>query len=563
MKTLYYITESKFRRGLLLYVLTPAFLLTMGFVLPNAFADQVEATIHVGTYPNGVAVNPSTNEIYVASDGSDNLSVINGSTDALITTISLGDAPTGVAVNPATDMVYVAANKQNLHVINGSTNTVSKTMTLSCQCDSGQVVQGVSVNSNTNTIYVTMKSTEHLGATQTDNEGSVVVVDGATNTQVSEVANLSGWPSGVAVNNDTNMVYATTIQANIPGYAQNHYVFVVDGSTNSNVTRISVPNTPTAVATNPQTNRVYVTEETGGTLAVIDGSGNTLVDSIAVGSSPDGVGVNPLTNTIYVANHDNNTVSVIDGSSNNVSGSVSVGVGPGAIAVNPDTGLVYVANKGDGTISVIKESPKANSQSVMRVSSEDSHGDQLPGFYTELYAENGTQLDAGYTPYNFTLVNGQNYTVHVENYGSYKFNHWADTRSTNSSRTMSISNDAQITAVYATIPTHPSNLTATAASSSEIDLTWNVPSSDGGSPVTGYRIQESTDDSTWTTIIKNTGNTNTAYDDTGLSPNTTYYYRVFALNSVGSSYRSNIASATTPILSVGGVSIGTSSLPLP
>jgi Fibronectin type III domain len=97
----------------------------------------------------------------------------------------------------------------------------------------------------------------------------------------------------------------------------------------------------------------------------------------------------------------------------------------------------------------------------------------------------------------------------------------------------------------ATKPGIPTNLSATVLSSSEIDLSWNAPTNDGGSPITGYRIQSSTDGSTWTTIVKNTGTTGTTYSDTGLFSNTTYYYRVFALNSVGSSYRSNIASATT------------------
>lgn len=118
--------------------------------------------------------------------------------------------------------------------------------------------------------------------------------------------------------------------------------------------------------------------------------------------------------------------------------------------------------------------------------------------------------------------------------------------------------DAQVA-----IPSHPQNLAATAASSSEIDLSWNAPSSDGGSPVTAYRIQISTDDATWTTIVKNTGNTNTSYSDTGLSSGVKYYYRVFALNSVGSSYNSNIASATTFGGSLGEITVYAHRIPAP
>ena len=43
-----------------------------------------------------------------------------------------------------------------------------------------------------------------------------------------------------------------------------------------------------------------------------------------------------------------------------------------------------------------------------------------------------------------------------------------------------------------TVPSAPTNLTATALNSTTIELTWQIPTSDGGSPITGYRIDAST-----------------------------------------------------------------------
>ena len=92
----------------------------------------------------------------------------------------------------------------------------------------------------------------------------------------------------------------------------------------------------------------------------------------------------------------------------------------------------------------------------------------------------------------------------------------------------------------------PTELTATVVSSSEINLSWTIPSNNGGSPITGYKLERSTKASSiWSTISANTGNTTTTYSDTGLVPNTTYAYRVSAINSVGTSLPSNSASATT------------------
>ena len=97
-----------------------------------------------------------------------------------------------------------------------------------------------------------------------------------------------------------------------------------------------------------------------------------------------------------------------------------------------------------------------------------------------------------------------------------------------------------------TAPQPPTNLSATAVSQSQINLSWNTPSDNGGSAITGYQIERSTDSgSTWSTIASNTGSTSTTYSDTGLSSSTAYAYRVSAINGIGTSSPSNISSATT------------------
>jgi len=98
----------------------------------------------------------------------------------------------------------------------------------------------------------------------------------------------------------------------------------------------------------------------------------------------------------------------------------------------------------------------------------------------------------------------------------------------------------------ATVPQAPTSLSANAISSSQINLSWNAPSDNGGSAITGYEIQRSQDGgTTWSTISQNTGSTSTVYSDTGLNSSTAYTYQVFAINAVGTSSASNSASATT------------------
>jgi len=81
-------------------------------------------------------------------------------------------------------------------------------------------------------------------------------------------------------------------------------------------------------------------------------------------------------------------------------------------------------------------------------------------------------------------------------------------------------------------------------------LTWQ----DNSNNETSFKIQRKTGSGSWSTIHTTSANT-TSYQNTGLSANTTYYYRVYAYNSYGNSGYSNTANATTqsaanPVLSV-------------
>src|SRR6267143_629411 len=97
--------------------------------------------------------------------------------------------------------------------------------------------------------------------------------------------------------------------------------------------------------------------------------------------------------------------------------------------------------------------------------------------------------------------------------------------------------------IQSTTPTPPLGLTATAAST-QINLHWAAPTNNGGSPITGYKIERSTNAGyTWYTIT-NTGNTATTYSNTGLASGTTYTYRVSAINVIGTSSPSNTAATT-------------------
>ena len=94
-------------------------------------------------------------------------------------------------------------------------------------------------------------------------------------------------------------------------------------------------------------------------------------------------------------------------------------------------------------------------------------------------------------------------------------------------------------------PGPPTGLTATVNGETQIDLTWSAPASDGGSAITGYRIEVSANGSSWSDLEADTGTTGTSSSHTGLTAGSTRHYRVSAINSAGTGPASNVAMATS------------------
>jgi hypothetical protein len=85
--------------------------------------------------------------------------------------------------------------------------------------------------------------------------------------------------------------------------------------------------------------------------------------------------------------------------------------------------------------------------STLTVNSQDMNGNTISGYFTILQ-QGTTTIATGFTPVTFSLNNGVQYSVGIGDFGNFNFNHWLDTGSTVQPRTISISSNTQITAVY-------------------------------------------------------------------------------------------------------------------
>ncbi len=161
---------------------------------------------------------------------------------------------------------------------------------------------------------------------------------------------ISSTPSGIAYNPNTNKIYIAD--------SSSDSISVIDGSNYKEIKKISVGKYPEPIAVDPSLNFIYVGNINSGSISVIDGSNNEKIRTIKVGPNPLSISVNSLTHKIYVADGQNNNVYVIDGPDDESpdviptgSGKNDLGIG---IGINELTDLIYVANPVTNNITVIQ-----------------------------------------------------------------------------------------------------------------------------------------------------------------------------------------------------------------
>jgi uncharacterized protein (TIGR03437 family) len=292
-----------------------------------------------------VACAQSTVYAYVANFGSDNVSVIDTSSNTVIATIMVGTQPQGIAITPDGAFAYVANCGGDVFVIDTSTNKVAT------KFPAGACPTGVAITPDGTRAYVTL-----------DNANAVAVIDTSSNTVMTKIP-VGAAPGGIAITPDGTRVYVINV-----GMAAGSSVSVIDTSSNTVVATVAMGLVGSvAVAITPDGTRAYVANALG-SVSVIDTSSNTVADKLTVanvGDSPVGLAITPDGAHAYVLTYGpngNGPAAVIDTSTNTIVDMVSVGTGPTGVAISPDGTRAYVTiatnvtGIGPGAVTVIDTS---------------------------------------------------------------------------------------------------------------------------------------------------------------------------------------------------------------
>jgi len=373
------------------------------------------------TQPTAIAVNPATNRIYVVNQGTaakqytdGGVAVIDGSTNLVVAGIAVGKNPVALGVNPLTNKIYVAnygAGLSTVSVINGATNAVTTTANV------GVSPTAVAINTATDQVYVANKGSN-----------TISVIDGASDAVTATISvSPAVSPIAVAVNPALNHVYVAT---SFSSPVINPSVSVIDPVGKKVLKTVTVGNNPTGLAANSVTNMIYVANQNDGTVTVIqDGANIGSNVLVPAGNHPFAVAVNQATNQVYVTNQGGNSLTVIDGSTNIATAAVAVGTAPNAAAVNPVTNKIYIANTGND-VTVVDGATNATAVDIagtqpiaVAVNPVTNHvyvanrGNSTVTVIDEVTSSTST-VPVGVQP-SAIAVNPVTNKVYVANYGSY------------------------------------------------------------------------------------------------------------------------------------------------
>jgi len=264
----------------------------------DSITGEVLSTITGLNTASSVAINEKKNEIYVVSQGTNSMFVIDGNTDTLLTTITtgIGSIPVRCAFDPVNDVICIANNGDDTATLLSSVTFLELTNSpLSVEL----APSNVTVNKVTGKFFVTNRSS-----------GSVTKIDSATVTVDILSIPTGSDPTDIAVNDATDTVYTSN-----PG---DESVDVFDGATGNPITNIVLPGVqpdPIGITVSSTTGLIYAAAFNISTIFIIDSS-NVIIDTIDTsadltnGQNPQGMTINPITDFLYVTYRISNNVTI-------------------------------------------------------------------------------------------------------------------------------------------------------------------------------------------------------------------------------------------------------------
>jgi YVTN family beta-propeller protein len=264
-----------------------------------------------GATSQAVVVDPTDNEVFVANAGSNTVTVISTATNAVTATVPVAAFPQALAWDNLTDEVYVACENSStpgyylpavLEVISPRTLEVVNKFSL------GSIVPaGVAFVPSVNEMFVTNS------ATWSPTGPELAAISATTGKVVATIAlpTSASTLGQVVYDSFTGNLYVAG--AGMSGDTSSPNDFIVDPATLSFVGNISVGIVPYGITTVPGTPWLLATGGANETVSLVDGTTGTVAYTVTLpmGTTPLGVAYDPTTEQVFVADFGNDSIAYL------------------------------------------------------------------------------------------------------------------------------------------------------------------------------------------------------------------------------------------------------------
>jgi YVTN family beta-propeller protein len=240
-------------------------------------------------------------------------------------TVELGSRPFGAAVSSQGTVLITQLDAATV-----ARGTLSG-QTLGTSIAAGSVPTDVTVDAAGNYAYVTNQFSSNIG-----------VIDLGTNTQVATIP-VSGDPFRVRLSPDGSSLFVT-------GNADS--LFIIDVQSREVTGRLGIGLDANGLAIERTGSRLYVSNQSDGTISEVDLTNNTVARTITVGGHPQELVLSPGGTLLFVADETGSIQiwSLRDGQKR---GDITVPGGAFAMAVSPDWRQLYVTSAQGGAVYLL------------------------------------------------------------------------------------------------------------------------------------------------------------------------------------------------------------------
>jgi len=304
--------------------------------------------------PEFTVVDPVRGVVWTADPY--NAYEISEHTNTVIRTIALTHYPDAMTVDPATGNVLLASTDGTLSILHPGTGKISDTTGIGTSTI--DFARGVAVDPANGLIYVTLNSLESVSTPGFANS-LITVLSERTGKILKEIADPNE-SDAVAINPLTHLVYVTNSN---PGatFDEGSSVWVISERTNHVIDTITEPSGyPESIAIDPLSGKLFIPNIYDGPLTVINTRTDKVTAEITLGTDvePYPLAVDPANGTVYVDNYGGTQVYVVSEKTNKLVGTITVPVTYGGISVDPLRGVAYQSSDlvaGGGATSTVEE----------------------------------------------------------------------------------------------------------------------------------------------------------------------------------------------------------------